>query len=151
MFELINPNYKETKFYEVINKFYASPIYIAIVALVALLSNLFGLEGCALIFYMFISAFIPLLFTDNLNPLITPVFFGYITVSKVNNFSDYGITDNQFVFSLPKLEAGRYDIYYTFTGKDIVSRFDLPDRRGDKRYKSWDANCREIEKAVNAG
>lgn len=38
------------------------------------------------------------------------------------DFSDYGITDNQFVFSLPKLEAGRYDMYYTFTGKDIVSR-----------------------------
>ena len=92
MFELINPNYKETKFYEVINKFYASPIYIAIVALVAVLSNLFGLEGCALIFYMFISAFIPLLFTDNLNPLIAPVFFGYITVSKLNNFSDYGVS-----------------------------------------------------------
>ena len=39
-------------------------LYIALVGLVALLSNIFGLEGCALIFYMFVSAFIPLLFTD---------------------------------------------------------------------------------------
>ena len=38
-----------------------------------------------------------------------------------------------------------------YLGKDIASRFDLPDHRGEKRYKSWDANCREIEKAVNAG
>ena len=38
-----------------------------------------------------------------------------------------------------------------YLGKDIASRFDLPDHRGEKRYKSWDANCREIEKAINAG
>lgn len=38
-----------------------------------------------------------------------------------------------------------------YLGKDIAGRFDLPDHRGEKRYKSWDANCLEIEKAVNAG
>ena len=92
MFEILSKNYKETRFYEIINKFYGSPLYIALVGIVALLSNIFGLEGCALIFYMFVSAFIPLLFTDNLNPIIAPVFFGYITVSKVNNYSNEGIS-----------------------------------------------------------
>ena len=38
-----------------------------------------------------------------------------------------------------------------YLGKEITSRFDLPDHRGEKRYKSWDANSREIKNSINAG
>ena len=36
-----------------------------------------------------------------------------------------------------------------YLGKEITSRFELPDHRGEARYKSWDANSREIKKSIN--
>lgn len=36
-----------------------------------------------------------------------------------------------------------------YLGKDITGRFELPDHRGDKKYKSWEENSREIKKSVS--
>jgi len=90
MLELVSKKYKDCKLNEALDKFYASPFYILVVAIIAVLSNFFGLEKEALIIYMIICALIPFIFTNNLNTLIAPFFFGYITVSKINNFSDEG-------------------------------------------------------------
>jgi len=38
-----------------------------------------------------------------------------------------------------------------YLGKDIKSRFELPDHRGDPRYKSWEKNNREVEEFANGG
>ena len=41
------------------------------------------------------------------------------------------------------------DKFTGYLGKDITDRFELPDHRGDKKYKSWEENSREIKKSVS--
>lgn len=78
-----NPKYK--KFITILSKFYSSPLYIALIALITVLSETLGLELPCYYLYMIIAGIIPALFCYDMRSLIAPFAFGYMTVSTKSN------------------------------------------------------------------
>jgi len=100
MLVCILKNLQQNKIYKAIRWFFSSPFYIILIALTALMSEIYGRLDIAIYVFCSFGVIIPVLFLDDLRALIAPLFFGYVTVSKLNNDSSLHIS----LFSIPKLK-----------------------------------------------
>ena len=85
---------EKSKVYKAIRWFFSSIFYIALIGTITLISNIYGMEILTLKLFTLFGLIIPFVFLDDLTPIIPPLFFGYITISRINN--DYNTNTSIF-------------------------------------------------------
>lgn len=94
---------KDTKFGQIINKFYKCKIYILSIGLLVLLSSLFGFEIPVFYITAIYCGLIPVLFCGDMTSVVTPLMMYYCTFSLKHNNTEIGISvfnDKQFLYQL---------------------------------------------------
>ena len=83
---------KENKIIKAINSFYSSFLWIILVGILTLISEVMGKEILVYLLFVILGVIIPALFAFDMKGMIAPFVFGYITFSRKNNNLSEGLT-----------------------------------------------------------